>query len=66
MARRRHTPAVRLAVEGGGKVKTELTSVGDSGERSLKRVETASGRASRELTHLMDRGQDAAAGHPRH
>jgi hypothetical protein len=41
MARRTHTYAIRLAVEGGGQVKAELVSVGQSGERSLKRIETA-------------------------
>jgi len=52
MARRRHTYAVRLAVEGGGQVKAELVSVGQSGERSLKRVETAGDRASGGLKSL--------------
>ena len=37
MARRTQTYAVRLAVEGGGQVKAELVSVGQSGEQSLKR-----------------------------
>lgn len=46
MPRRSHTYAVRLAIEGGGQVKAELVSVGQSGERSLKRIETAGGRAS--------------------
>jgi hypothetical protein len=36
MARRTQTYAVRLAVEGGGQVKAELGSVGQSGEQSLK------------------------------
>jgi hypothetical protein len=35
------TYAIRLAVEGGGQVKAELVSVGQSGEQSLKRIETA-------------------------
>ena len=41
MARRTQTYAIRLAVEGGGQVKAELISVGQSGEQSLKRIETA-------------------------
>ena len=40
MARRTQTCAIRLAVEGGGQVKAELVSVGQSGEQSLKRIET--------------------------
>jgi hypothetical protein len=36
MARRTHTYAIRLAVEGGGQVKAELVSVGRSGAQSLK------------------------------
>jgi hypothetical protein len=32
MARRTTTYAIRLAVEGGGQVKAELVSVGQSGE----------------------------------
>ena len=35
MARRTQTYAIRLAVEGGGQVKAELVSVGQSGEQSL-------------------------------
>jgi hypothetical protein len=46
MARRNHTYAIRLAVEGGGQVKAELVSVGQSGEQSLKRIESAGERAS--------------------
>jgi hypothetical protein len=41
MARRTQTYAIRLAVEVGGQVKAELVSVSQSGEQSLKRVETA-------------------------
>ena len=40
MPRRTRTYAVRLAVEGGGQVKAELVSVGQSGEQSLRRIET--------------------------
>jgi lambda family phage tail tape measure protein len=43
---RRTTYAIRLAVEGGGQVKAELVSVGQSGEQSLKRIESAGERAS--------------------
>jgi hypothetical protein len=39
--RRNQTYAIRLAVEGGGQVKAELVSVGQSGEQNLKRIETA-------------------------
>ena len=46
MARRTTTYAIRLAVEGGGQVKAELVSVGQSGERSLRRIENAGERAS--------------------
>src|SRR5688500_10380479 len=46
MARRAQTYAIRLAVEGGGQVKAELVSVGQSGEQSLKRIESAGERAS--------------------
>jgi hypothetical protein len=44
MAQRAPTYAIRLAVEGGGQVKAEL--VGQSGEQSLKRIESAGERAS--------------------
>jgi hypothetical protein len=52
MARRTQTYAIRLAVEGGGQVKAELVSVGQSGEQSLKRIETAGDRASGGLKGL--------------
>ncbi len=55
MARTTHTYAVRLAVEQGGRVKAELVSVGETGERSLKRIESAGDRASRGLSRLTDR-----------
>ena len=42
----RHTYAIRLSVEGGGQVKAELVSVGQSGEQSLKRIDMASPGAS--------------------
>ena len=46
------TYAIRLAVEGGGQVKAELVSVGQSGEQSLKRIESAGERASGGLKGL--------------
>jgi hypothetical protein len=52
MARRTQTYAIRLAVEGGGQVKAELVSVGQSGEQSLKRIEAAGERASGGLKGL--------------
>jgi lambda family phage tail tape measure protein len=52
MARRTHTYAIRLAVEGGGQVKAELVTVGQSGEQSLKRIESAGERASGGLKGL--------------
>jgi hypothetical protein len=52
MARRTQTYAVRLVVEGGGQVKAELVSVGQSGEQSLKRIEAGGERASGGLKGL--------------
>jgi hypothetical protein len=52
MARRTQTYAIRLAVEGGGQVKAELIAVGHSGERNLKRIETAGERVSGGLKGL--------------
>ena len=52
MPRRTHTYAIRLAVEGGGQVKAELVAVGQSGEQSLKRIESAGERASGGLKGL--------------
>jgi hypothetical protein len=52
MAQRTTTYAIRLAVEGGGQVKAELVSVGQSGEQSLKRIEAAGGKASGGLKDL--------------
>jgi hypothetical protein len=61
MARRTQTYAIRLAVEGGGQVKAELVSVGQSGEQSLKRIETAGDRASGRLKWPRPSGGAAAA-----
>ena len=63
MARRTQTYAVRLAVEGGGRVKAELVSVGQSGEQSLKRIETGGERASRGLKGRRAPGGAAAHRH---
>jgi hypothetical protein len=52
MARRTNIYAIRLAVEGGGQVKAELVSVGQSGEQSLKRIESAGERAASRLRGL--------------
>ncbi len=55
MAKAKHTLAVRLGVEGGNRVKADLTSVGANGERSVKKIDRAAGRASRGLGTLGDR-----------
>jgi hypothetical protein len=52
MSRHTTTYTIRLAVEGGGQVKAELISVGQSGEQSLKRIETAGDKASGGLKGL--------------
>jgi len=57
MTKRGHTYAVRLAVEGGDKVRAELTSVGDSGDRNLKKLDKASAIASRGLGSLAERAK---------
>ncbi len=44
-----------LRRRGRRRVKAELVSVGESGERSLRKIESAGGRASRGLAHLTDR-----------
>ncbi len=49
MARAKHTYSVRLAVEGGGKVKAELFEVGEADDRSHTKLETASGKTYRGL-----------------
>jgi lambda family phage tail tape measure protein len=62
MARRATTYAIRLTVEGGGQVKAELVSVGQSGEQSLKRIETAGGKASGGLKDLGRQAELLRAG----
>ena len=55
MAKAKHTYAVRLEVEGGNRVKADLRSVGASGERSIKKIDRASDKASRGLGTLSNR-----------
>ena len=62
MARRTHTYAIRLAVEGGGQVKAELVSVGQSDEQNLKRIEGAGERASGGLKGLGRQAELLRAG----
>jgi hypothetical protein len=62
MAPRTQKYAIRLAVEGGGQVKAELVSVGQSGEQSLKRIETAGGNASGGLKDLARQAELLRAG----
>ena len=57
MAKAKHTYAIRLSVDGGGKVKAELMDVGRAGDKSLKKIEKAGGKASLGLTKLSDRAQ---------
>jgi phage-related minor tail protein len=52
--------SIRLAVIDGGKVKAELVEVGATGEKALKRIESAAQPASRALLAL-----DGAGGHLR-
>ena len=55
------TLSIRLAVIDGGKVKAELTEVGSSGEKSLKRIEAAAQPASGRLRNLSQAANDAVA-----
>ena len=50
--------AIRLSVLDGGKVKAELTEIGDTGEKSLKRIELAGQPASRGLMALNAAAND--------
>jgi len=52
MARRAHTYGIRQAFEGGGRVKAELVSVGQSGEQSVQRVERPGDEATSGLMAL--------------
>jgi len=51
--------SIRLAVIDGGKVKAELADVGEAGERSLKKIESASQPASAGLKLLSSAANDA-------
>ena len=64
MARRTQTYAIRLAVEGGGQVKAELVSVGQSGEQSLKRIESAGDKRVGRAQGTGPPGGAAAHRHP--
>jgi TP901 family phage tail tape measure protein/lambda family phage tail tape measure protein len=57
MTRAKHTYAIRLAVDGGGKVKAELMDVGRTGDRSLKQIGTSSKAASQGLMTLSGRAK---------
>ena len=51
--------SIRLAVIDGGKVKAELADVGEAGERSIKKIESASQPASAGLNLLSKAANDA-------
>ena len=51
--------SIRLAVIDGGKVKAELADVGEAGERSLKKIESASQPATSGLKLLSSAANDA-------
>jgi len=57
MARAKHTYSIRLTVDGGGKVKAELVSVGKTGDKALRKIETSGGKASLGLSRLSDRAK---------
>jgi tetrahydromethanopterin S-methyltransferase subunit F len=50
--------AIRLTVLDGGKVKAELREIGDSGEKSLKKIELAGKPASKSLLALNAAAND--------
>jgi TP901 family phage tail tape measure protein/lambda family phage tail tape measure protein len=52
-----NTYAIRLTVDGGGKVKAELMDVGRAGDKSLRKIGASSKAASRGLAKLSDRAQ---------
>ena len=64
MARRNHTYAIRRAVEGGGQVRAELVTVGESGEDSLKRIESAGDRDLRRAEGAWPPGDPLRRRHP--
>ncbi len=51
--------SIRLSVVDGGKVKAELTEIGEKGERSLKKIEAAATPASGGLKLLSSAANDA-------
>ncbi|MGV0961433.1 MAG: phage tail tape measure C-terminal domain-containing protein [Limnohabitans sp.] len=51
--------SIRLSVIDGGKVKAELTEIGEKGERSLKKIEAAATPASSGLKLLSSAANDA-------
>ncbi len=51
--------SIRLSVIDGGKVKAELSEIGEKGERSLKRIEAAATPASTGLKLLSSAANDA-------
>ena len=51
--------SIRLSVIDGGKVKAELSEIGEKGERSLKKIEAASTPASSGLKLLSSAANDA-------
>jgi lambda family phage tail tape measure protein len=51
--------SIRLAVVDGGKVKAELSEIGEKGERSLKKIEAAATPASGGLKLLSSAANDA-------
>lgn len=51
--------SIRLSVVDGGKVKAELSEIGEKGERSLKKIEAASTPASSGLRLLSSAANDA-------
>ncbi|MCP4541404.1 MAG: phage tail tape measure protein [Chloroflexi bacterium] len=55
MGKTRHDYSIRLSVDGGGKVKAELQDVGRAGDKSIKRIGTASGKTSSKLATLTAR-----------
>jgi len=51
--------SIRLSVVDGGKVKAELSEIGEKGERSLKKIEAAATPASGGLKLLSSAANDA-------
>ena len=51
--------SIRLSVVDGGKVKAELSEIGEKGERSLKKIEAAAAPASSGLKLLSSAANDA-------